>query len=187
MSPDGVQAFSIRARLRKLPRKRPTAASTACGCSIGLACPVLPIAVRNRLDKSEGIVMAYMTVNRVRIRSYWTLPIFAWVIWNIYRQARRAPGNLGIRIFRTRGLAVWTTTAWVDEAAMLAFRDSGSHGRARPKKPIWFDEAAITDWHQASGELPTSVEAATRLRTSGRLSHVRHPSPAQAAGEVVID
>ena len=44
--------------------------------------------------------MAFMTVNRVHIRSVWILPVFAWVIWRIYRQAQRAPGNLGVRIFR---------------------------------------------------------------------------------------
>jgi Antibiotic biosynthesis monooxygenase len=90
--------------------------------------------------------MAFMTVNRVRIRKVWILPLFAWVILQIRRQAKNAPGNLGVRIFRTRGLAVWTVTAWTDEQAMLAFRDSGPHGKVRPKKPIWFDQAAITDW-----------------------------------------
>lgn len=129
--------------------------------------------------------MAFITVNRVRIRSVWILPAFALVIWRIYRQARRAPGNLGVRIFRTRGLAVWTVTAWADEAAMRAFRDSGPHGRARPKKPLWFDEAAVADWHQSDSTLPTVREAAERLRTIGRLSVVRGPSPAQAAGVIV--
>jgi heme-degrading monooxygenase HmoA len=131
--------------------------------------------------------MAFMTVNRVHIRSVWILPVFAWVIWRIYRQARRAPGNLGVRIFRTRGLAVWTVTAWTSEDAMRAFRDSGPHGRARPKKPLWFDEAAITEWHQSDPTLPTNEQAASRLRTAGRLSAVRNPSPAQAAGEIVVD
>ena len=94
-------------------------------------------------------------------------------------------GNLGVRIFRTRGLALWTVTAWVDEAAMLAFRDSGPHGGAKPNKPIWFDEAAITNWFQDNATLPTNEEAAERLRSSGRLSVVEFPSSAQAAGEVV--
>ena len=129
--------------------------------------------------------MAFMTVNRVHIRSAWLLPVFAWVIWKIYRQARRAPGSLGLRIFRTRGLAVWTVTAWTDEAAMRAFRDSGSHGLARPKKPLWFDEAAVTDWHQLEATLPTNAEAAVQLRNSGRLSTVRFPSAAQASGKIV--
>ena len=117
--------------------------------------------------------MAFMTVNRVHLRSVWTLPAFALVIWKIYRQARRAPGNLGVRIFRTEGLAVWTVTAWVDESAMRTFRDSGPHGRARPKKPLWFDEAAVADWHQENATLPTNAEAATRLAKSGRLSTVK--------------
>ena len=130
--------------------------------------------------------MAFMTVNRVRIRTIWIIPVFALVICKIYRQARRAPGCLGLRIYRTRGLAVWTVTAWVDEASMLAFRDSGPHGRARPKKPHWFNEAAIAHWQQKTAKLPTRGEAAERLRELGRLSNVRFPSPAQAMGEIVI-
>ncbi|MFT7633394.1 MAG: hypothetical protein ACI87E_004450 [Mariniblastus sp.] len=130
--------------------------------------------------------MAFMTVNRVRIRTIWIIPVFAMVICFIYHQARRASGCLGLRIYRTRGLAVWTVTAWADEASMLAFRDSGSHGRARPKKPQWFDEAAVAHWHQETPKLPNNTEAAKRLRELGRLSNVRSQSRAQAMGEIVI-
>jgi hypothetical protein len=130
--------------------------------------------------------MAFVTVNRVRLRSVWSLPIFAWVVWRIYRQARRAPGNLGVRIFRSRGLAFWTVTAWASEAAMRAFRDSGPHRRAKPMQPVWFDEAAVADWHQQGASLPSREEAAERLRVSGRLGPVRFPSAAQKAGVVVV-
>lgn len=129
--------------------------------------------------------MAFMTVNRVRIRSFWILPVFAVTVGLIYRQARRAPGCLGLRIYRTRGFAVWTVTAWRDESSMRAFRDSGSHGRARPQKPKWFDEAAIAHWHQGSANLPCKKEAAHRLRALGKLSDVYFPSPAQKAGLIV--
>ena len=129
--------------------------------------------------------MAFMTVNRVRIRSLRIIPAFAFVIFMIYRQARRAPGCLGLRIYRTRGLAVWTVTAWASESAMREFRDSGPHGQARPKKRLWFDEAAIAHWHQRSASLPNKLEAANRLQELGRLSDVLVPSAAQKAGEIV--
>ena len=129
--------------------------------------------------------MAFMTVNRVRVRTILIIPMFAVAICMIYRQARRAPGCLDLKIYRTRGLAVWTVTAWVDEASMLDFRDTGPHGRARPKKPIWFDEAAIAHWHQETADLPNTTEAATRLRELGRLSNVRFPSSAHAMGEII--
>ncbi len=129
--------------------------------------------------------MAFITVNRVRIRKLQIIPIFAFTICLICRQARRAPGCLGLRIYRTRGLAVWTVTAWTDELAMLKFRDSGPHGKARPKKRQWFDEAAIAHWHQNSAKLPGKTKAAIRLGEIGRLSHVLSPSPAQAAGKIV--
>ena len=87
---------------------------------------------------------------------------------------------------KMRQTSEWTVTAWVDEASMLAFRDSGPHGRARPKKPHWFNEAAIAHWQQKTAKLPTRGEAADRLRELGRLSNVRFPSPAQAMGEIVI-
>lgn len=129
--------------------------------------------------------MAFITVNRVRIRTLRIIPVFTIAICMIYRQARRAPGCLGLRIYRTRGLAVWTVTAWTDETSMLKFRDSGPHGAVRPKKRQWFNEAAIAHWHQESCQLPSSSEAARRLRETGRLSIVLSPSPAQAAGKVV--
>ena len=84
------------------------------------------------------------------------------------------------------GLAVWTVTAWQDEQSLVAFRDSGAHGRAQPQKPRWFDEAAITRWHQESAELPCRKTAAEPLRATGRLSMVMHPSRAQARGEIVV-
>lgn len=126
--------------------------------------------------------MAFMTVNRVRVRSVWVWPVLAWVLWRIYRQARRAPGNLGVRVFTTCGRDLWTVTAWADEGAMRAFRDSGPHGRAKRKKPEWFDEAAVADWHQDHPTLPTVAEAAAILRAAGRPSYVRFPSAAQRAG-----
>ena len=129
--------------------------------------------------------MAFMTVNRVRIRSWRIVPIFAVVVFTIYRQARRAPGCLGLRIYRTRGLAVWTVTAWTSESAMRKFRDTGPHGKAGPKKRVWFDEAAIAHWYQQSALLPKKQEAARKLRELGRLSNVIFPSPQQVAGEIV--
>ena len=130
--------------------------------------------------------MAVITVNRVRIRRWWTIPKFAFVIAMICRQVRRTPGCLDFRIYRTTGLAVWTVTAWVDEESLLAFRDSGAHGRAGVYKTRWFDEASIARWHQATPSLPDRKEAAQKLLELGRLSEVCFPSSAQARGEIVV-
>lgn len=129
--------------------------------------------------------MAFMTVNRVRLRSVWSLPKFAWVTWWIRRQARSAAGNLGVNVFRSRGLAFWTVTAWVDRAAMLAFRNTGPHAHAMPRLRTWFDEAAATDWQQAVPELPTKTVAAERLKKTGILGMLQFPSAAQSAGKLV--
>lgn len=130
--------------------------------------------------------MCVITVNRVRIRQWRTIPKFAFVIAMIHRQAKRANGCSGFRIYRTTGLAVWTVTAWVDEQALLRFRDSGAHGRAGRLKTLWFDEASIARWTQVTPDLPSRQEAAAKLRSLGRLSPVTFPSPAQARGEIVV-
>ena len=130
--------------------------------------------------------MALMTINRVRIRSYWILPKFLWVIGHIFWQARHAPGNLGVRIFPSPGLGVWTVTAWQDETSMKAFRNSGAHGRAMPRLGAWFSEAAVTDWYQDDPRLPWPWEAAKRLAATGRIVPLPCPSAAQRAGSLVV-
>ena len=128
--------------------------------------------------------MALISVTRLHLRSVRFAPGFIWHTFMSARQARRAPGFLGGVLAGDRAFGSWTITAWADEAAMRAYRNTDAHFRAMPKLLRWADEAAFVHWRQDNPTLPAMEEALRRLVAEGRLSKVQHPSPAQAAGRV---
>jgi heme-degrading monooxygenase HmoA len=129
--------------------------------------------------------MTFVSVTRLRIRSPRYLPAFLWHTLRSFIQARRAAGNIRATTKRAPDGAFWTLTAWESEAPMRAYRNSGAHRKAMPKLLEWCDEAAVAHWEQESRELPDWREGRRRLLERGRISKVKHPSPAQAAGQVV--
>lgn len=54
---------------------------------------------------------------------------------------------------------------------------SGAHRKAMPKLLDWCDEASVAHWTQEAEDIPTWSEAVERMRSEGRVSKVRHPSP----------
>ena len=122
-------------------------------------------------------------VTRLRVRSVRFLPLFLIGAYRSLWQARAASGCLGADMRATAGLVFFTRTLWRDSAAMRAFMGSGAHRGVMPKLLRWCDEASLADWEHDT--LPEWPEAEARLRQSGRLSRVRHPSPAQARGETM--
>ncbi|HEX2100124.1 MAG TPA: DUF3291 domain-containing protein, partial [Candidatus Synoicihabitans sp.] len=128
-----------------------------------------------------------VSITRLRLRSARFLPGFAWHTWLSTRQVRRSPGFLGGYLAGGPGLAFWTVTVWTDQEAMRAFRSAGAHLSAMRKLIDWCDEAAVTHWDQPLTESPSAETASARLRGEGRLSKVRHPSPAHAAGQTWPD
>lgn len=134
--------------------------------------------------RAEDLTMPLIAVTRLRIRSLRFLLPFAWSTWRSFRQAKRALGNLGVKLRKAEGFAFWTLTAWRDDAAMRAYRITSPHRDAMPKLLEWCDEAAVAHWDQESAELPTWETAERRLAESGRLSKVNHPSADQQAGRL---
>ncbi len=128
--------------------------------------------------------MPFISLTRLRIRSLRFVPQFIWTAVLSSRQAKRAAGNLGQRLLRDAHLTFWTLTAWADEATMRSFMMSGAHRRAMPKLLDWCDEASVAHWVQETAELPDWREAHRRMVKDGRLSKVRHPSPAQQARDI---
>jgi hypothetical protein len=102
------------------------------------------------------------------------------------KQAKRTPGNLAVELRRTDGLAFWTMTLWWDVAARRSFVTASPHNQTMRKLAHWCDEAAFTHWHQENNELPTWDIAADKLRATGHLATVLHPSEEQEAGKIVI-
>lgn len=127
----------------------------------------------------------FISVTRLRVRSYLYLLPFMWDSLRSARQARRAPGFLGGKLMGDGRKTSWTVTAWADESSMRAFRNSDAHRNAMPKLFDWGEESSYAHWEQETAQLPDKKEAHRRLRDEGRLSKVRRPSPAHAAGQTV--
>jgi hypothetical protein len=99
----------------------------------------------------------------------------------IARQAKRADGNIAVRVLSDRQNAFWTATGWSSENAMKSFMRATPHGPVMRKLLEWCDEAALVHWEQPTSELPSWQEAHVRIQNQGRSSKVNHPSPAQTA------
>jgi heme-degrading monooxygenase HmoA len=124
--------------------------------------------------------MVFVSITRLRIRSVRFLPGFALYALRTVAQVKRAGGFRGGSLMPDRSWTFWTMTAWESEAAMRAYMLAGAHKASMPKLLDWCDEASVVHWEQAETELPTWTEADRRMRASGRISKVRHPSAEHA-------
>jgi heme-degrading monooxygenase HmoA len=128
--------------------------------------------------------MAFISVTRLRVRSFLYLAGFLWDTAKSVRQVQRSSGFLGGRLLVKGPLVFWTMTVWQDEPAMNAYRTGGAHRRAMPKLLNWCDEAAVVHWTQQSPEIPAWQQAQQHMAEKGKLSKVNHPSPAQASEQI---
>jgi heme-degrading monooxygenase HmoA len=123
--------------------------------------------------------MPFVSVTRLRVRSWRYLPAFFVASFRSALQARRAKGNLAVSILREARNTFWTRSLWTDAAAMQSFRVSGAHRTIMPHLLEWCDEASVAHWIQDSAEKPPWEEAYQRMQRDGRASKVNHPSEAQ--------
>jgi hypothetical protein len=123
----------------------------------------------------------FVSVTRLRVRSFRYLPAFSWMTTLARRQAARAAGFAGGRLLLDSHLTFWTLTGWKDEQAMKAFRGHGAHARVMPLLAGWCDEGAYAHWIADGDDLPLWPEAYEHLVKDGRLSRVSHPSPSHQA------
>ncbi|HEY1475489.1 MAG TPA: DUF3291 domain-containing protein [Pseudolabrys sp.] len=129
--------------------------------------------------------MPLASITRLRVRSIRYTPGFLWPTLGSVRHARSSDGCLFADVRREAKLVFWTRTLWHDEQSMRAFMMSGAHRGAMPKLLDWCDEASLTHWQQDGDTPPDWPTAESKMRTQGRTSRVRHPSPAHARGETV--
>ncbi len=127
--------------------------------------------------------MVFVSVTRLRVRSWRFLPVFFVFTVRAQNQARKAPGNLAYRLLADRRNTFWTATAWTSDTEMSAFMLAGAHRQAMSKLAEWCDEAALVHWNQEGAQLPSWREAWLRLQREGRNSKVHHPSAAHVARE----
>lgn len=130
--------------------------------------------------------MPFVSITRLRVRSWVYLPAFLWGAQRVISQVRRAEGNLAVRVLRDRLNTFWTATSWQSEPEMKQFMTSGPHGIIMRKLMIWCDEASLAHWTQQDATLPSWTEAHQRMQEEGRPSKVNYPSPAQTAFQVPL-
>jgi hypothetical protein len=128
--------------------------------------------------------MPFVSITRLRVRSWRYLPGFLIQSVRAARQAKAAVGSLAVSVLRDADRAFWTRTVWHDEGAMRSFMRSGVHRRIMARLPDWCDEAALAHWVQDANEPPSWPEAYRRLRQEGRRSRLNHPSEAQRRFEI---
>lgn len=124
--------------------------------------------------------MIFVSLTRLRVRSIRFMPLFAYYAVRSNQQVKKAPGFLRGSLLPDRSWTFWTMTAWDDRESMRRYMTTGAHKTAMPHLMHWCDEASVAHWEQADEALPSWKEADRRMRESGRVSKVNHPSSAHA-------
>src|SRR5436189_4806431 len=114
--------------------------------------------------------MPFISITRLRVRSWGYLPAFFIQTLRIARQAAGTDGNLAIVLLKDRRNTFWTATSWSSERSMKDFMHAKPHGPTMRKLLNWCDEAALVHWTQAGSELPEWAAAHQRLQLEGRPS-----------------
>jgi hypothetical protein len=96
--------------------------------------------------------MPFVSITRLRVRSWRYLPAFLFQTLRAARQAKAASGSLAVATLRDADLAFWTRTVWTEEAAMRSFMVSGAHRTVMPRLLEWCDEASVVHWVQDAPE-----------------------------------
>ena len=128
--------------------------------------------------------MPFISVTRLRVRSWLYMPAFFLDAFRTSSQAKSSEGVLAVRVLRDAHKTFWTLTSWDSEAAMRKFMLAKPHRPAMLKLRTWCDEASIVHWNQPTADMPTWPEAHRRMQLEGRLSKVDHPTPAQTARQI---
>jgi hypothetical protein len=86
--------------------------------------------------------MSFISITRLRVRSWSYLPAFLVQTLRIARQAAKADGILSVKLLADRRNTYWTATSWSSEGQMRAFMLEKPHGPTIRSLLHWCDEAA---------------------------------------------
>lgn len=122
----------------------------------------------------------FVSLTRLRLRSIRFLPAFGVHAVRTRQQCAHAAGFQRGALLMDRNWTFWTLTQWDSQQSMRAYMASGDHKAVMPSLMRWCDEASVAHWNSTADTLPTWAECDGRMRTEGRISKVRNPSPQHA-------
>lgn len=120
--------------------------------------------------------MNFLSMTRLRLRSYSSLIPFLVQNEQILNQIRHSEGFIKGKEMATVGLSMWTSTLWVSEKSLKAFYLSGSHRQVMSKLDVWTSEAVSGHWEINTLQLPSWYEVRDQLQSIGHFSKLSHPS-----------
>ena len=120
--------------------------------------------------------MYFISVTRLRIKSFWYLPQFFFANSAAEKQLKKTPGFIEGKELIDKHMTFWTLTAWKDEQSMKLFRNGKAHQQAMRKLPGWCDEATYAHWTTEEYTFPDWLTAYEKLITEGRTTKVKEPS-----------
>ena len=123
----------------------------------------------------------FISITRLRLRSWFFLPSFFMASGRIVKQAQESAEFVEGATFLDKKLAFWTVTLWRDGAAMKAFRGQGAHKDSMPRFANWCDEGCVAHWETNESMLPDWGEINKQMVALGRPSPVTYPSSGHAA------
>jgi hypothetical protein len=65
--------------------------------------------------------VSFVSITRLRVRSWRYVPVFLIQSFRAAQQAKRATGSLAVSVLRDTDRAFWTRTVWRDEEVMRSF------------------------------------------------------------------
>ena len=125
----------------------------------------------------SGAQPYFISITRLRLRSWLFLPIFFIRANQCVKQATQSAGFVEGATLGGSGLIFWTVTLWRDAAAMKAYRGSGAHRDVMPRFANWCSEGATANYETEEASIPTPAEMHKTLIARGRPSPVKHPTP----------
>lgn len=131
--------------------------------------------------------MALISITRLKLRSFFYLPLFFYNAARSVNQIRNAKGLIsGKTLVANWGLVHLTVTLWQDPEHMQKFMTTGAHLEAMKKGTKWCDEMVTvsgeispSESSSSASELPDLVECEKQLENFGRFVPLKYASQNQ--------
>ncbi len=105
------------------------------------------------------------SITKIKLKNILKLPKFFFISSKIFKQARSAQGNKGMRS-RSTGLTFYTLTLWDDEKSMMDFMLSGPHKEAMKIIRNFSSDYGSSRWN--STDMPSWDDALSKLASDKR-------------------